>query len=209
MIYSAVSSSAASSAPVVDLQIVVHQVLVVQQGGVNITNLLALLTVEDICLGDLGVAGVGQNLFYAVLDVFHSDETVLDLGFKVGTYLQSQQIDDAGMILTILSLEGLDHRRADFGNFEFDGTAVTLQNLIHIFIPPVETSNKNFNGCRRIPVGATASVLYKRLFYLSICCATFSFETQYIVLGVAYRHLLDKRFQNLGKSCGCLSFRGG
>ena len=122
--------------PVVDLQVVIHQILIVEQGGTHITHLLPLLAVEDVGLGHIGVAGFGQHLFHTVLDVFHGDAAVLDLRLKIRTDLQGQHIDHAGVIILIQRLKGLDHGRTDLGNLKFDGNAVSLQNLIHC-APPI------------------------------------------------------------------------
>ena len=55
---------------------------------------------------------------------------------------------------------------------------------------------------------ATASVLYKMSFLLSISCGIFLSKTQYIVLRVTNGNMLAEGFQNLGKFRGCVSFRG-
>ena len=117
--------------PVVDLQVIVHQILVVQQSSVDIADLLSLLTVQNVGLGNVGVAGVGQNLLHAVLNVFNGNDIVLDLGLKIGCHLQSQQIDHAGMILAILGLKGLGHGSGDLGNIKINKAAVSLLYAIH------------------------------------------------------------------------------
>ena len=73
--------------PVVHLQVIVHQFLVVQQGGVHVADLLPLFPVQDVGLGHIGIARVGQDLFHTVLDAFHTDQIVLDLGIEVSRHL--------------------------------------------------------------------------------------------------------------------------
>src|SRR5699024_10343543 len=117
--------------PVVDLQVVVHQLLVVEQGGVDVAHLLPLFAVEDVGLGHVGVARLGQDLFHAVLDVLHGDAAVPDLGLKICGHPQGQQVDDGGVELLVQGLEGLGDGGADFSNLKLGGGAVPLGYLVH------------------------------------------------------------------------------
>ena len=122
--------------PVVDLEVVVHQLLVVEQGGVHIAHLLPLLAVEDVGLGHIGVARLGQHLLHAVLDVLHRDAAVPDLGLEVGGDPQSQHVDHAGMILLFQRLKGFGNGGADLADLKLGGGAVPLGHLIHHTVPP-------------------------------------------------------------------------
>ena len=117
--------------PVVDVQVVVHQLLVVQHGGVQVADLLPLLAVEDIGFGHIGVAGLGEDLLHAVLDVLHGDLAVGDLLLIIRRYLQGQQIDDIGIVLLVGGFKGLGNGHADLGKIELGDFAVTLHYLIH------------------------------------------------------------------------------
>ena len=119
-------------APVVDFEVVVDDILVVEQGGVDVADLLTLLAVEDISLGHVGVARLGQDLFHAVLDIFDGNETVVDLGFEICRDPQSQQVDDGGMILFIFRVEGLGDGGRNLTDLEVRHGAVALGDLIHI-----------------------------------------------------------------------------
>ena len=119
--------------PVVDLQIIVHQVLVVKKCGVQIADLLPLLAVEDVGLRHIGVAGLAEHIFHAVLNVLHGDLPVGDLVLIVGGDLQSQQVDDIGIVLLLSGLEGLGNGHADLGDVKAGDLAVSLHNLIHVF----------------------------------------------------------------------------
>ena len=117
--------------PVVDLEVVVHQLLVVEEGGVDVAHLLPLLAVENVGLGHIGVARLGQHLLHAVLDVLHGDAPVPDLGLKVGGHPQGQHVDDAGVKLLVQGLEGLGDSGADLVNPEFGSGTVPLGHLVH------------------------------------------------------------------------------
>ncbi len=94
-------------APVVDLQVVVHQVLVVQQRRVDVAHLLPLLAVQYVGLRHVRVTRFRQHLFHAVLDVLNGDFSVVDLVLKVRCHVQRQQLDHAGMVLPLGRVERL------------------------------------------------------------------------------------------------------
>ena len=70
-------------APVVDLKIVVHQLLVVEQCGTYITHFLTLSAVQNISLRHISISGLGEHFLDAVLDIFNCDHAVPDLGFEI------------------------------------------------------------------------------------------------------------------------------
>ena len=92
-------------APVVDLEIIIHQFLVVEERGTYVTYLLTLLAVKDIGLCHICVSGLGKNLLNAVLNIFYRDHSIPDLGLEVGCDMERDQIDNAGMILLFDSHE--------------------------------------------------------------------------------------------------------
>ena len=118
-------------APIVDLQIIVHQILIVQQGGAHIADLFPLLAVKDIGLAHIGIACLGKDLLRAVLDVLHGDEIVLDLVFKVCGDPQGQHIDHAGVILLLQGVERLGQGRADLADVKFCDLSVALYDSVH------------------------------------------------------------------------------
>ena len=122
--------------PVGDLQIVVHQVLVVEEGGVHVRgvhvpDLLPLLAVQDVGLGHVRIAAFRQHLFHAVLDVLHGDAAVLDLVLEVRRHMEGQQVDHAGMIGLVQGHEGLGDGAGDLADGEFGDLSVTLFDLVH------------------------------------------------------------------------------
>ena len=121
--------------PVVDLEVVVHQILIVQQRGADVAHLLPLLAVQDIGLGHIGVPRLRQHGLHAVLDVLHRDTAVPDLGLKICGHPKGQQVDDAGMKLLIQGLERLGDGGADLPDLKTGGGAVPLRHLIHGSLP--------------------------------------------------------------------------
>ena len=118
-------------APVVDAQIVVHQVLVVEQGAADIAHLLPLLAVEDVGLRHIGIARLAEHALHAVLHVLDGDQAVPDLRLKVRRDPQGQHIDDAGMVFFVQRHEGFFNGAADFSDLKFRDVPVALQYLVH------------------------------------------------------------------------------
>ena len=96
--------------PVVDAQIVIHQVFIVQEGGIDITDFLALFPVQNIGLGHVSVSRFGKYLFHAVLDAFNGDFPIGDQRFVFRRDPQGQHVDHAGMVLLFKSLKRLRDR---------------------------------------------------------------------------------------------------
>ena len=129
-------------APVVDLQIVVHQILVVQQGAADVADLFVLLAVQDVGLGDVIVPRLGQHLLHGILNILNGDQPIFDLIRKVCGDAQRQQIQHVLCIFLFLGKEGLFHGRADFADFKRDSFPVPLFDLIHVL------SSINFGPAR-------------------------------------------------------------
>ena len=117
--------------PVVDLQVVVHQVLVVQHGGLQVADLLPLFAVQNVGFGHVGVTGLAEYALHAVLDILHRDPAVVNLLLIVGGDFQSQQVDDVGIVLLVGGLKGLGNGDADLGDVEIGDFSVSFDNLIH------------------------------------------------------------------------------
>ena len=122
-------------APVLDVEVLVHGLLVVKVGGLGVSQLLALLAVEDVGLGHGVVAAPGQNGFHAVLDILDGDLAVLDLRQEVRRDPQRQKVDDAVVVLGVGGVERLLDRVGDLVEIKFNDLPVTLYYLVHIFTP--------------------------------------------------------------------------
>ena len=92
-------------APVVDLEIVVHNLLVVQHGGADVAQFFALFAVENIGLGNVIVTGFDENRFHAVLNGLHTDFFFFDFGFKIRRDFQHQKINGVGVKLLLAGIE--------------------------------------------------------------------------------------------------------
>ena len=121
--------------PGVDLQVVVHQVLVVQQRRVDVAHLLPLLAVQYVGLRHVRVTRFRQHLFHAVLDVLNGDFSVVDLVLKVRCHVQRQQLDHAGMVLPLGRVERLCDGPRNLRYRKIDVLAVTLDYFVHLKIP--------------------------------------------------------------------------
>ena len=119
-------------APVVDLEVVVDEVLVVEQCGIDITHLLALTTVQDVGLGDIGITGFGEDFLDAVLNILDRNLVVDDLVLEVGGDMKGDQIDNAWMVLLAERIECLRDCRADLADVEINDFSVSLDYLVHI-----------------------------------------------------------------------------
>ena len=134
--------------PVVDLQIVVYQILVVQQSAAHVADLLPLLAVQDIGLGHVGVARLAQHLFHTVLNILNGHQLVLDLRLELRRDPQGQHVHDAGMILLAHGVKGLGNGRADLGDVKFSDSSVSFRHPVHVMIlllsyaAPLRAENK-------------------------------------------------------------------
>ena len=121
--------------PVIDLQIIIDQFLIVEQGGIDITDLLSLFSVQNISLGHIRVAGLGKDFFNTVLDTFDCNLAVCDLVFKIRCNMERDQFNDAGMILLLQCLESLCDRVGDFADLKINDRSVPFDYFIHKNIP--------------------------------------------------------------------------
>ena len=118
-------------APVLHLDVLVHEVLVVEQRRVGVTHLLALLAVQDVGLRHVGVPGRGKHLLHAVLHVLDADDAVLDAGFEMRGHVEGQQVDRRRMVLLLQRVERLGDGARNLCDIEFRDLAVALLNLVH------------------------------------------------------------------------------
>ena len=65
--------------PVFNLDVAVYKILVVQESGIHVTDLFALVTIEDVSLSYVLITHSLECSFYAVLDGFDIYSAVLSL----------------------------------------------------------------------------------------------------------------------------------
>ena len=118
--------------PVIDLEVVVNEVFVVEQCGIDITHLFALTTVQDVRFGNICIARFGENLLDTVLNVLDRDLVVDDLVLEIGGDMKRNQVDDAGVVLLAERIECLRDCRADLADVEINDFSVSLDYLVHI-----------------------------------------------------------------------------
>ena len=118
-------------APVGYLQITVHKPLVVQYGGTHITELFAVFTVQDICLGNLVIACSLQRFFNAVLYGFDIDRVVLHLRSKIRSYLKGKKIDHIGAVRNTGCVKCLGNGVRYTGQIKLGTSAVSLDYGVH------------------------------------------------------------------------------
>ena len=118
-------------APVSNMNIAVNKLLVVKNGGLHVADFLALLAVKNVCLGDVGIACLHQNGFYAVLNVLNADKPVFDLAFVIGGDFQGEKINDVRRKLLVLCLKCLCYCNADFRQIKIAYLAIALDYFIH------------------------------------------------------------------------------
>ena len=123
-------------APVEHVDIAVNGLFVIEIGGLHVAELLSLLAVEDVGLGDLLVARPGEHRLDAVLDIFDGDQPVLYLRNEVRCDLECQKVYDALVILRVCGIEGLADRVSDLRDVEIDGLPVTFCYSVHFSLSP-------------------------------------------------------------------------
>ena len=123
--------------PVVDLQVIVYQILVVEQSGVDVADLFPLFAVENVGLGHIRIAGLGEDFFHTVLDILYGDAVVFDLLFKICRYMQSKQIQHTGMGLLVQGIKCLADGSTYLGNVELYQLTVPFNDSIHKKSPAV------------------------------------------------------------------------
>ena len=118
-------------APVVDPEIIVHQLLIVEQGAADVAELFALLAVENIGFCHVRIACLAQNALHTVLNIFYRNQIVSDLRLKLRRDTQSQQLDHTRMILPTYRLKGFGDGIADLGNVKFHHASVSFHYSVH------------------------------------------------------------------------------
>ena len=121
--------------PVVDLHIVIHGLLEVEDGGGGVAEFGPLTAVEDVGLGHIAVSGLHEDRFHAVLDIFDGHQTFLDLGLEIRRDLQRQKVDDGLIVLLFLRLERHADGIGNFGKIEIHILTVAFLDLIHRLAP--------------------------------------------------------------------------
>ena len=99
--------------PILYLNIAVHHILVIKNGGFHGAHLFPLFTVQNIGLGSLLITGLSKYLFHAVLNILHMDAVFLHLSLKISRYTQSQQIDHIIVVLDICGIKCLHNSVTD------------------------------------------------------------------------------------------------
>ena len=121
--------------PVVDLEIVIDGLLIVEYRVAHGAEILVLLAVENVRLGNVLVAAAGEDALNAVLDILDVDELVGDLRLEIRRDHNGQKIDDALVIIGFGGVKRLFHRVGDLADLKVNDPAVALHNPVHS-IPP-------------------------------------------------------------------------
>ena len=121
--------------PVVDLEIVIDGLLIVEYRVAHGAEILVLLAVENVRLGNVFVAAAGEDALNAVLDILDVDELVGDLRLEIRRDHNGQKIDDALVIIGFGGVERLFHRVGDLADLKVNDPAVALHNPVHS-LPP-------------------------------------------------------------------------
>ncbi len=138
--------------PVVDLEVVIHDLLVVEERVAHVAHTLPLLAVEDVGLGDLVIAGLDQDRLHAVLNVLDRDAILADLGLEIRRDLECQKIDGVLVVLEVTGIEGFDDGVAYLAQIEVDDLAVAFCHRIHD-VSPFVLIGLSFIGVARLLPG--------------------------------------------------------
>ena len=118
-------------APVVDPEIIVHQLLIIEQGAADVAQLFPLLAVENVGLCHIRIARFAQNALHTVLNILDRDQIMSDLRLKFRRDTQSQQLDHARMLLPANGLKGSCDGIANLGNVKFCDASVSFCYPVH------------------------------------------------------------------------------
>ena len=118
-------------APVLDVEVLVHGLFIVEVGGLGVAQLLALLAVKDIGLGDGLIPAAGEHGLHAVLNILNGDLAVLYLRQEVRRDLEGEKVYDAVVILGAGRVERLLYGVGDLHDVEINYFPVALYYLIH------------------------------------------------------------------------------
>ena len=120
------------NSPVFHLHIAVDDLLVIQDRGFHVADLLSLLPVKDIGLGNVAVTRLDQHVLNAVLDILHRDPVVAYFILKIRRYAKPQQIDHIIAVILLFCVKCLMDRRRDLRHLEIGDLAVTFNYLKHL-----------------------------------------------------------------------------
>ena len=119
------------NSPVVNMKIVVNDLFIVKNRCVDISYFFSLLTVKNISLGNVIVAGLDKNRFNAVLNAFNRYLVVLYLLLKICRNLERKEINSIGIILLLTCVKRLGYSISDFVKVKAYDFAVTFYNIVH------------------------------------------------------------------------------
>ena len=111
--YAVGNSGVLLNTPVIDLQIVIYDVLIVQHRISDVTDLLTVLSVKDVCLCNIRITCFGQDLLDAILNIFYGNHIIFDLRFKITGNTKCQHVDHTRVILLIACYKCLFDSCAD------------------------------------------------------------------------------------------------
>ena len=117
--------------PVLGAQVAVDELLVVDEGLVGLSDVLVLLSVEDVGLGDIFIAGLCESALDSVLDVLDRDLVVLDLVRETRACTKREHLDDVLVVVLVRGYESPYDRVLYLLDIEADSFACSLQYLIH------------------------------------------------------------------------------
>ena len=126
--------------PVFNFNVGVDNILVVKDSGFHLTHFLSLLTIENICFGNVCVTGLLENLLNAVLNLFYMDSVVLNFFLKIRGNTKRKKVNDIVVILHLGSIERFHNRVIDLGESKICSSTVSLNYLEHQKILPSYTS---------------------------------------------------------------------
>ena len=90
-----------------------------------------LTSVKNVRLGDVGISGLDEHVFNAVLNVLDSDKTVFYFGLEICCDLEGKKVDDVLIVLLFLSFKGELYRLCDFDKFELYDFSVAFLYVVH------------------------------------------------------------------------------
>ena len=117
--------------PVLLMDITVHDFLIVKNRGLHLTQLFALLAVQNVCLRNVGIARLLQNVLHAVLNVLNADYAVVDFILKLRRNAQRKKADDVGSIFLVRRLKRFLNGCVNLVQIKFFQFPVSFRYLNH------------------------------------------------------------------------------
>ena len=62
--------------PVTELKIVIHDTLIVESGGLHVSDLLPLFSIEDVRLSYILITSLGKDFLNTILDILYSNLSI-------------------------------------------------------------------------------------------------------------------------------------